>query len=219
MAERILPELLAGGALGVALFCGCRLALAVLRGAGSGLGGDAVHAAMGFSMAGMLTGWLTGAWNDLSMVVFACCAAWFGRAVARGLYGSSPAASTGWHLPHFVASAAMLFMLFAMGSSGMTSGMHIESGAGQLSLLDVVAALLFVGNGLLGAALTLASAAAEPLTLAGATSSPGHSTREGRAEATPERERCRERRTRRASAACVLVMSLAMAYMFLTVRP
>ena len=154
-----LADVLAVAMIGVACFHAGRLALAVRRRRPTEADVDVVHAAMGVSMAGMLTGRLTGSWNDVWTVVFAASTAWFGLRVVRRVSGSRhgvPLVSH--HLPHFVASAVMFSMLWAMSwapapggraGSGASGAMAHMAGGGVL--LPSVLALLVVANAAVGA--------------------------------------------------------------------
>jgi hypothetical protein len=225
MAESPLADVLAVGMLAVAAFCAGRLVLAVAWRRSTERDADAVHVVMGVSMAGMLTGWLTGTWNDAWMVAFSASTIWFGYAVVRQLSQHSPTTGGCTHLPHFVASAAMLYMLFAMGSGAMGSSMSGMAGGVHSQMLDVAIAVLLVGDALIAAGGALLPAADPPSRVATAQVSgpigagpgaelaqlPSTSPKASRSSASPLAPR--------ATPACLVVMSLAMAYMFLTVRP
>lgn len=224
MASGTMADVLAAGVLAVAVFCAARLVLAVAWRRSSERDVDVVHVVMGVSMAGMLTGWLTGTWNDAWMAVFAGSSIWFGWGVVRHLSARSLSNSAGGHLPHFVASAAMLYMLFAMGSGTMGSGMRAMAiGTRSPMLEDAVVAALLVANALIaaGQALIPFGPAGERLAIARATAQGGSGPI---TEVEPQTlDVSAGRRVAalapRATPACLVVMSLAMAYMFITVRP
>lgn len=233
--------------VGVALFCGGRMVLAALWHRPASHDVDLVHVVMGVSMAGMLTGWLAGRWTDVWLVVFSLTTAWFAwRAVRELTDGTATRPGCG-HLPHLVGSAAMLYMLLAMqwaggsGSGSSMAGMSATAGSLTLplvvSMLLVLNALLSAGQAFLGPDLVPSPAGA-----AGAASSPGSPV--GTARGVPATElrgtgcgreprwhavRGRGQRgglrpsgtllAPRCAAVCLVAMSVAMAYMFLTMRP
>ncbi|MEP7026860.1 MAG: DUF5134 domain-containing protein [Actinomycetota bacterium] len=79
---------------------------------------DAVHVLMGLAMAGMLVPRLsffpTGGWE----IIFGAAATWFGLHVVRAWRSGSPRSGLAHHLPHLLASGAMLYMFLAAGSAG-----------------------------------------------------------------------------------------------------
>ncbi|MGH9098663.1 MAG: DUF5134 domain-containing protein [Acidimicrobiales bacterium] len=202
-------DLLAVAVVGVTCFHAGRLVLSRLWRRSTQVDVDIVHSAMGVAMAGMLTGWLTGAWNDAWIAAFAVSTVWFGRRLGRRL--SDPRSSgleIAHHLPHFVASGVMLYMLWAMRWMGMaggragsmgtmgTMGTIGHAGAGSLWLPSVVA-LLVVGNAAIAAWVALSPSlgvAAGPRTSDGMLGVRG-------------------------APACLFVMSVAMAYMVVAVHP
>jgi Domain of unknown function (DUF5134) len=225
MAESPIADVLAAGMLGVAAFCAGRLVLAVAWRRSNERDVDAVHVVMGVSMAGMLTGWLTGTWNDAWMVAFTVSTIWFGYAVVRQLSQHSPTATGCVHLPHFVASAAMLYMIFAMGSDTMGAAMRAMPSGGHSQMLDVAVAVLLVGDALLAAGWALLGVASPPerAVVAQASAPIGDGPGAELAYAGSGFAKTGGNRAGplapRATPACLVVMSLAMAYMFLTVRP
>lgn len=230
-----LADLLAVAMVGVACFHAGRLALAVLWRRSTQVDVDIVHTAMGVSMAGMLTGWLSGAWNDAWMVAFAVSTVWFGRGLVRRLSDARAAGpAIAHHLPHFVASAVMLYMLWAMrwmpvtdrqlGSTGSMGSMGHVGGSGLL--LPAVLAALVVGNAAMAAWLALspslgaagvgavadvASGAAAPDTLAVRA---GAAVRPAAVVVRPA-----GMLGSRGAPACLFAMSVAMAYMVVAVHP
>ena len=80
---------------------------------------DAMHAAMGVAMAGMLTGLLSLRSYRVWEVIFGFGAIWFGwRSVQAALRPRGQVGTAGHHLQHFVACGVMLYMFFAMPGSG-----------------------------------------------------------------------------------------------------
>jgi hypothetical protein len=148
---------LAAVMIATALYCAGRLAASGLWRRATEVDADAVHVAMGVSMAGMLLPRLSllpaGAWE----ATFGVAAAWFGAQAIRGLRGRA-SISRWWcshPVPHVVESAAMIYMLAALPGSwpgrpaqgmpmpGMGGG---HSGAdGDLVALAVVLALFMIG--------------------------------------------------------------------------
>jgi hypothetical protein len=211
-----LAGLLAVAMIGVVCFHAGRLVLAVRLRRPTEADVDVVHAAMGVSMAGMLTGWLTGSWNDVWTVAFAASSVWFGLRLVRGVSGSGlggPLASH--HLPHFVASAVMLSMLWAMrwepaaggqpGSTGAGSPMAHMAGGGVL--LPAVLAVLVVAN---SAVAVWSALPASPGTAGPASTG---------ASAAPRAARSAGVLSDRGAQACFVVMGLAMAYMVVAAHP
>jgi hypothetical protein len=110
---------------------------------------DAYHVAMGVSMAGMLTGGLTGFERQAWAVVFAFTTVWFAlrlpwteavRAVERQ--------SVGHRLAHVVSSGAMVYMMLAVPGGSMAAmasgvagpGIRLPALAGLLAAVLLVAA-------------------------------------------------------------------------------
>jgi hypothetical protein len=199
------------GALGLALavavgavacFCAGRLLLGLLWHRPAERDVDVVHVVMGAAMAGMLIGSFSGRWMLVWMPAFLASAAWFGWRVWRELPAGGHTADG--HLPHLVASIAMLYMLVAMwwlapaGSSYAMGAMpSMRVGSDGVPVLAVgVAALLVVDAAL---------SASRMLTVG--TQGGGSVTVHARPLAP------------RGTAACTLVMSLAMAAMLVAVHP
>jgi Domain of unknown function (DUF5134) len=224
MAEAPVADVLAVGMLAVAIFCAGRLVLAAAWRRTNERDVDAVHVVMGVSMAGMLTGWLTGAWNDAWVAVFAVSTIWFGSGVVRHLSARSFPTTGGGHLPHFVTSAAMLYMLFAMGSTAMGGGMHAMAGATRSPMLeDALIAVLLVGNAVIsaGQALIRVEPASARLAAVRAPAAGGSGLTPDVEPASIDVHPVRGAATLapRATPVCLVVMSVAMAYMFITIRP
>lgn len=221
MASGPMADLLAVAMVGVALFHASRLALAVLWRRPTEADVDIVHMVMGISMAGMLTGWLTGAWNDAWMATFAVSTFWFGLGSVRELTDAGPArAVAAHHLPHFVASAVMLYMLVAMRWMSMPASPNMGS-MGHVSgsvLLPAILAVFVVGNAAVTAwrALLLAPprVTVPEAVPSGGPASGGISVRSGF-----PLERGVGLLAPRGTPACLVVMSAAMAYMLVTVHP
>lgn len=220
MASGPLAYLLAVAMVGVTCFHASRLALAVLWRRPTEVDVDIVHTVMGVSMAGMLTGWLTGAWNDAWMVVFAASTLWFGLGSVRELSDAGPVRSAaGHHLPHFVASAVMLYMLVAMrwmpmAGPNMSSMGHVSGGV----LLPAILAVLVVGNAAITAWRTLLFAprqAMVPEAVPSGVPAPGGTS----LQSDFPLERPIGLLAPRGTPACLLVMSAAMGYMLITVHP
>jgi hypothetical protein len=220
VASGPLADLLAVAMVGVACFHASRLALAVLWRRSTEVDVDIVHMMMGVSMAGMLTGWLAGAWNDAWMVVFAASTFWFGLGPVRELSDTGPVRAVATHhLPHFVASAVMLYMLVAMrwmsmGSPKMSSMGHVSGGV----LLPTILAALVMGNAAITAWRTL-QLAPQRATVPEVVSSGVAGTGGGSVRSGVPLERPVSVLAPRGTPACLLVMSVAMSYMLITVHP
>lgn len=215
MPREPLADLLALAMVGVACFHSTRLALAALWRRRTEVDVDIVHTVMGVSMAGMLTGWLNGGWNDAWMLAFAAATVWFGRGVVRDLSDVRAGTAVSHHLPHFVASAVMLYMLWAVRWSAMGPHMGSTGHVGGSLLLSSVVAVLVVGNAAIAAfgALTSLSRATA---VAGAVAT-GPSSSRPASPGAPSRPI--GVLAPRGAPACLLVMSVAMAYMVVTVHP
>ncbi|HTX63366.1 MAG TPA: DUF5134 domain-containing protein [Acidimicrobiales bacterium] len=227
MASGPFALLLAVAMIGVASFHASRLALALARRGSTEVDVDVVHLVMGVSMAGMLTGWLTGAWNDAWILVFTGSTVWFSRGILGHLADAKDAGrAVTHHLPHLVVSAVMLFMLLAMRWTSMT-GSEMRSMAGVRDVggslvLPAVLAVLVVGNASIVAwrafVPSLAGAAAPDMVPSPAPAPAG--------VALPAGVRSRRTTSRtgamlapRGAPACLLVMSVAMAYMVVSLHP
>lgn len=210
MVEDAFAGALAFGVLGVALFCAGRLVLGALWRRPVEHDVDIAHVVMGVSMAGMLTGWLAGSWTDAWVVAFTASTCWFAWRTR----------SDGGHIRHLVASVAMLYMLAAVAWLGPASPGHsmgaamgsmvaIESGTGTPTLALAVACLLVLDASIAATRAFKPAAFAiggEPC--AGAPVTREETEGRGSAPLAP-----------RGTAVCTLVMTLAMAYMFVTMHP
>jgi hypothetical protein len=225
VASGPLADLLAAAMVGVACFHASRFVLALLWRRSTDYDVDVVHTLMGVSMAGMLTGWLSGPWNSAWTIVFAASTIWFGAGLVRHLAGPAPGDAVTHHLPHLVASAVMLYMLWAMGWSSTAGSRMVSMGhRGGSLLLPFVLAALVMGNAAITAWRELWPAAERVAALA-AESSPASVTTNipvspasvvaSRAERGPALGILAPR----GAPACLLVMSVAMSYMLITVRP
>lgn len=213
MAEHALVDVLAAGVLGVALFCAGRIVLGAMWRRAVERDVDTAHVMMGVSMAGMLTGWRSGSWADVCVVAFSASTCWFAWRTR----------SDGGHMRHVVASAAMLYMLVevrwlapvaaghssgtAMGSMGSMSA--YSSGAGAPVLAFVVAGLLVLDASIVAARALRRGAVA-------------YASGPGGAAPVTDNESCvpgPRPLAPRGTANCALVMTLAMAYMFVTMHP
>jgi hypothetical protein len=116
---------------------------------------DISHLLMGIAMAGMLASSLTTLPNDAWAAVFGVLAVWFGYRVVRDYQASGARAlAVGHCAPHFVHSAAMLYMFLAITAPAASGGpamagmaMGGMSGMSTLSVptLAFVFALILVG--------------------------------------------------------------------------
>jgi Domain of unknown function (DUF5134) len=213
VADRPLSDLLAVAMLGVSVFCAGRLVLGAARRRSSDRDVDVVHLVMGISMAGMLTGWLTGAWNDLWLVAFSASTAWFGWGAVRAVQVSAPSGrSGGSHGSHLVGSATMLYMLVAMRWMPM-GGPHMHGMAVTPSgvALPAVLAGVVVTNAVLAAASGISSLDVAVPAMAGPIGAGSLAPARVPTPGPVLAPRC--------GLACLVVMSVAMAYMILTVRP
>jgi hypothetical protein len=226
MASGPLADLLAVAMVGVACFHASRLASALLLRRSTEVDVDIVHTVMGVSMAGMLTGWLTGAWNVAWMVIFAASSFWFGLGAVRQLSDPEPVSAVATHhLPHFVASAVMLYMLVAMRWSMANPNMSSMGHVSGSVLPPAILTALVMGNAAITAWRTLLLApqrAVVPEVVPSATSGAGGAS--VRPVVPLQRPVVPLQRpvgalAPRGTAACLLVMSLAMGYMLITVRP
>lgn len=114
---------------------------------------DAVHVLMGAAMAGMLVPRLNPLWDGGWAVVFAIWTGWFGGQMIRASRhqrGNGPGPAH--HLPHLLASGAMLYMLLAVTSARAAGAAHGEAmtgppgGAARLPTLALVLALAILGH-------------------------------------------------------------------------
>ena len=149
------PSWLAGAFAAVmivtAAYSAGRLAISRLRGQATEVDADAVHAAMGVAMAGMLMPQLAVLPGSAWAAVFGVAAAWFGwhaiRAKGTAAAGSSRCR---YPVPHLIECAAMLYMLLTVhapppAQAGAGMAMAGMSPAGSFPALAVVLALFMVG--------------------------------------------------------------------------
>ncbi len=232
-----MPDLLAAAMAAVACFHAGRLALAAMRRGSTEIDVDVVHTVMGVSMAGMLTGSLTGSWNDACVVAFGAATFWFGRGIVRGLSDErAVGAAVTHHLPHFVVSALMLYMLLVMRWTMTGSRMSLMGGVTGTGgmLLPSVLAVLVVANAavvawrafaLPGEAFavfeTAASSAHKHVDAhMGSHVSLGAASSEVEtAGSAPHRPSGTGILAPRGAPACLLVMSMVMAYMVVAAHP
>jgi len=204
----------------VALYCGAHLAHAVATRRLRGRDVDATHVAMAAAMAGMLLGLRDTGWTTVWTVVFLATTVWFaGRAVSehRSPTDAGPPRRTS--LSHLLASVVMLYMVLVgwwgatssgvLGTHGAAAGGMAMTSAGAPLAGAVLAALLVVDATVSAAPLILArspqmtvrSAATATAVTPGAGQVARHSP--GPAASTA-----------RGPAVCLVLMSVAMAAMF-----
>jgi hypothetical protein len=154
MHSREVLAALAAVMIAIAIYCAGRLAAARLWRRSTEVDADAVHAAMGVAMAGVLLPGLSPLPGMVWEAVFGAAAAWFAYRVVRGPRrgGASSRWRTSHPVPHLVESAAMVFMLAALPGSWPGQAMPMPGmGGGQLladgSLLAVavILALFMIG--------------------------------------------------------------------------
>jgi hypothetical protein len=116
-----------------AAYCASRFVTSRRRGRAIEFDTDAMHAAMGVAMAGMLTGLLSLRSYRVWEALFGFGAIWFGwRTVQAALRARGRNRVAGHHLQHFVACGVMLYMFAAMprsGSSGSSMSAMSTTGA------------------------------------------------------------------------------------------
>jgi hypothetical protein len=141
--------------IATAAYSASRLAVSRLRGRATEFDADALHAAMGAAMAGMLVPRLDVLPGSAWAAVFGVAAVWFGWRVVRAHGPGTPAGSLSrFPVPHLIECAAMLYMLLpvhgsrpAHGGAGMAMpGMGTSAGpAGSFPALAVLLALFMLG--------------------------------------------------------------------------
>jgi Domain of unknown function (DUF5134) len=132
-----------------AVYCVSRIATARRRRRPTEYDVDGVHVVMGVAMAGMLVPRLSlvggGAWA----VVFGGAAAWFGAQTVRGYRRRRREHRSAHHVPHLLASGAMLYMVLALPAAGAAAGRaRVSMGAGPSAgfpALALVLALALIG--------------------------------------------------------------------------
>ncbi|HTW20412.1 MAG TPA: DUF5134 domain-containing protein [Mycobacteriales bacterium] len=103
---------LAAVMIAVAAYCAGRILVARARHRRTDYAADAVHAAMGVAMAGMLTARLTT--TTPWIIVFVVATGWFGVRAVEGRMGMRPAPlRSGAHARHIATAGAMVYMLAA----------------------------------------------------------------------------------------------------------
>ena len=153
-----LAAALAAVMIATAIYCAGRLAAARLWRRTTEVDADAVHAAMGVAMAGMLLSRLSPLPVTAWEAVFGASAAWFAYRAVRSSLRRNTAGSR-WRcshpVAHLVESAAMVYMLAvlpgswpgwpgrAMAMPGMGGG--LAAAGGSLSALAVILALFMIG--------------------------------------------------------------------------
>ncbi len=224
MGDGTVTGALTAAVLGVALYCAARLVAGALARRSIAPDADVSHVVMGVSMAGMLTGWLSGTWNDAWLAAYGVSTLWWGAHVWRGVVGRASLERAADHLPHLVGSIVMMYMLAvaagggsgahsmgAMGGSGAvgTLGTGAAAGAGVSGtpLVAIVFAALLVADALVVASRQFVVPGAGRAAFVAQPGAPGPRSHSWPAAFGP-----------RASALCLVVMSVAMAYMVIVMR-
>jgi Domain of unknown function (DUF5134) len=146
-----LGYLLAAIMIVTAVYCVSRLAAARLQGRPTEPAVDFVHVLMGVAMAGMLVPRLSllpdGAWEAM----FGAAVAWFGWQAIRAYRTGGPGGRALHHLPHLLASGAMLYMFLAVSPArirpsvtAMAVGGH-SAGTARFPVLALALALALFG--------------------------------------------------------------------------
>ena len=139
-----LAGVLAGLMIATAIYCVSRIAAARRWRRPTEYDVDGGHVLMGVAMAGVLVPRLSLVGGSGWAVVFGAAAAWFGWRTVRGYRrGQRPAH----HLPHLLASVAMLYMVLelpAAASAAAGPGMSVGAGPG-FPALALVLALVLIG--------------------------------------------------------------------------
>ena len=139
-----LADLLAVVMIATAVYCVSRIVAARRWRRPTEYDVDGVHVLMGVAMAGMLVPRLSLVGGSGWAVVFGGAAAWFGWRTVRGYRRGLRSAH---HLPHLLASAAMLYMVLelpAAASAAARPGMPVAAGPG-FPALALVLALALIG--------------------------------------------------------------------------
>ena len=115
---------------------------------------DASDSLMGISMAGMLIPGLGIVTPGPSTVSWIClwifASVWFAVSVVRRVVGNSHGRTRRHHLPHFVFSAAMVYMLAAGAAAHTSAGMGTAGRVVPFVTLDLLFLLFMVGYSVLG---------------------------------------------------------------------
>jgi hypothetical protein len=140
-----LADALAVVMIATAVYCVSRIATARRRRRPTEYDVDGVHVVMGVAMAGMLVPRLSlvsgGAWA----VVFGGAATWFGAQTVRGYRRGRRENRSAHHMPHLLASGAMLYMVLALPAAGRARlSMGAGPGAG-FPALALILALALIG--------------------------------------------------------------------------
>jgi Domain of unknown function (DUF5134) len=230
------PSLLAAASaalmLLIAASCAARLAVWRLRGRGTEPGSDGLHVLMGVTMAGMLEPHLSPVPAVVWQGVFGAAAAWFAwLAISARMRRRRSSSWCAHPAPHAVECAAMIYMLLPAGPAGHARpmampGMSGGSIAARNPALALVLALFMLGYILWTTdqltALSRSGTAATSIGTAAKTSrsptSPGLALVSQRTlgPAAARRPRATAALAPRFAACYKLVMSIAMAYMLIT---
>jgi hypothetical protein len=138
--------------IATAAYCASRLVAARWQRRPTDRDVDTAHVFMGVAMAGMLVPRLnpfaSGGW----VAVFGIISAWFGWQIVRAYRGADPRGHRpGHHVPHLLASGAMIYMLLAgsaASSRGVSPALAMSGGAGgsgRFSTLALVFVLVLLG--------------------------------------------------------------------------
>jgi hypothetical protein len=148
-----LAGILAAVMILTAAYSASRLAISRLRRRATEPDTDALHAAMGAAMAGMLVPRLNVLPNGVWAAVFGIAAAWFGWHAVRTRGPVTAAGSPSrFRVPHLIECVTMLYMLLSVHGSRSTHGGKAMAGmgpsvgpAGSFPVLAVVLALFMLG--------------------------------------------------------------------------
>ena len=145
-----LAGILAAVMIGTAAYCVTRLAGARRMRRPTEYDVDTVHVFMGVAMAGMLVPRLNPFWDSGWEVIFAAATAWFGWQIVRARRGhAADGQRPGHHVPHLLASGAMLYMFLAFsaaGAVGTAAGMAMGgAGAAHFPALGLAFLLALLG--------------------------------------------------------------------------
>jgi hypothetical protein len=143
----------AGVMLATAVYCASRLAVSRWWRRPTERDVDLTHVFMGVAMAGMLVPRLNLVAARGWVAVFSLTSAWFGWQAVRACRSASAGGGRpGQHVPHLVASGAMLYMLLAVSGAGTGGAVHrttamsgAAAGAARLPTLALVFVLALLG--------------------------------------------------------------------------
>jgi hypothetical protein len=227
----VLSDLLAALMLVVGVYCVGRIFLSFAAHRKTQRDADAVHAVMGFSMAGMLMPSLAAVPTGLWVLVFCASTLWFGWRTVRDSDNAAAGRLIGQHLPHLLMSAAMVYVLIVAEWTGSMSGHGAtglamgEMNAARWPLMTVLVAALLLGDGALTFGFNMRQLAPDrgrsDLALArvgGGTAAPGDGPENtpARTGADPGTTGAERVLAPRSGLVCQLVMSLVMGYMLLS---